>query len=672
MAALLLALLGDWGGSPIFPLYTTPQQLLNARAMAEFASASSVTAVLTLGDNFYNLGICSNGTLAPYNNSCPNTTSPLTGTAQDPRFRLGFEDVYGGGAGPPGAYPSSSPLPFYIIAGNHDALGNVSASIAYTALSPGGQWRHPDFYYRLEFSAGPNSTVEVFMVDTTICYGIWSDAQHAAQCAAQLAWLEAGLAASRAAYSIVAGHYPIWSPCSHGNTQWAIDALMPLLVRYNVTAYLSGHDHCGAFMAPPTSDASAPGADLVFLVQGMGDGCCYNESNILAIPSGSLKYLLSQGYSQGAPSGFSVLEVSGGGERAASAMSFSFYSAAGGTAALLYTSPLLLPRTPLRDNSTGAVISMAAPNYRASGLPRPSAVAPFAPYPQAVRGAEAASFDFEAAHAHAVQAGGNASEIVVWLYAPTATNATWANWFTDLRSHRANVTGVAPCSYLVDSAGAFISQMPSPAAAAQAANWTRRMNSELGLDVLPLIAASGVGMNTLIRSGNGAAAAAFIADTVAELRALGGAGYNLQLEEPGNATIKAEWEAFLGAWADALAPSTISVIIGGDCRGKDWMFMDCGDYKLLQRNHSNVRAVTEATYEKEPAAWKDFEENIVRGLGLPVAQLGLEYGPPLLNPGNGCLPLAKAAGVRTLYVWVDTPAGTANQTAWDAFGWWLA
>jgi hypothetical protein len=198
------------------------------------------------------------------------------------------------------------------------------------------------------------------------------------------------------------------------------------------------------------------------------------------------------------------------------------------------------------------------------------------------------------------------------------------------------------------------------------------MNSELGLDVLPLIAASGVGMNALIRSGNGAAAAAFIADTVAELRALGGVGYNLQLEEPGNATIKAEWEAFLGAWADALAPSTISIIVGGDCRGKDWMFMDCGDYKLLQLNHSNVRAVTEATYEKEPAAWKDFEENIVRGLGLPVAQLGLEYGPPLLNPSNGCLPLAKAAGVKALYVWVDTPAGAANQTAWDAFGWWLS
>ncbi len=173
-AALLLALLGDWGGSPIWPLYTTPEQLLCAAALAEFAAASPVSAVLTLGDNFYNLGICSNGTLAPYNNSCPNTTSPLTGTAQDPRFRLGFEDVYGGITGknllssssPP---PSSSPLPFFIIAGNHDALGNVSASIAYTALSPGGQWRHPDYYYRLEFSAGRNSTIEVFMIDTTIC-----------------------------------------------------------------------------------------------------------------------------------------------------------------------------------------------------------------------------------------------------------------------------------------------------------------------------------------------------------------------------------------------------------------------------------------------------------------------------------------------------------------------
>ena len=196
------------------------------------------------------------------------------------------------------------------------------------------------------------------------------------------------------------------------------------------------------------------------------------------------------------------------------------------------------------------------------------------------------------------------------------------------------------------------------------------MSAELGLAAIPLIAASGTGMNQLIRAGNGAAAAAFIAQTVAELDRVGGAGYNLQLEEPGSPSIKSEWVAFLGAWADALAPRTIAVIIGGDCRARDWMYMDCGDYKLLAAaNHPNLRAIAEATYVKEPAAWKDYEANLVRGLGPAVAQLGLEYGPPLLNPGNGCLPAARAAGVKTLYVWVNTPG--MNSSAWDALGWWV-
>jgi len=109
------------------------------------------------------------------------------------------------------------------------------------------------------------------------------------------------------------------------------------------------------------------------------------------------------------------------------------------------------------------------------------------------------------------------------------------------------------------------------------------MATDLGLAVVPLIAASGSGVNKLLCPGNGAAAADFIAATVAELEAVGGAGYNVQIEEPGNATIKAEWEVFLGAWADALAPRTLAIIIGGDCRARDWMYMDCGDYRLLQR-----------------------------------------------------------------------------------------
>ena len=167
-----------------------------------------------------------------------------------------------------------------------------------------------------------------------------------------------------------------------------------------------------------------------------------------------------------------------------------------------------------------------------------------------------------------------------------------------------------------------------------------------------------------------------IAASVAELVAIGGAGYNLQLEEPGSPTIKAQWLDFLGRWLDALATAggkTLAIIIGGECRARDWMFMDCGDYRLFAANASmprpNLRVITESTYEQEPAAWKGILANAVRGLGADLLQPGLEYGPPLDNPANGCHAAAKAANISTLYVWVNTPT---TQSQWDSFGSWLA
>lgn len=47
----------------------------------------------------------------------------------------------------------------------------------------------------------------------------------------------------RAEYLVVAGHHPIFSSSSHGNTKCLIQRLKPLLEKYLVTAYFSGHDH---------------------------------------------------------------------------------------------------------------------------------------------------------------------------------------------------------------------------------------------------------------------------------------------------------------------------------------------------------------------------------------------------------------------------------------------
>ena len=66
----------------------------------------------------------------------------------------------------------------------------------------------------------------------------------------------------RSDYLIVAGHHPILSAGAHGNSPCLMTKLKPLLEKYDVTAYFSGHDHnlqvswVSSFLKGFTSDFS--------------------------------------------------------------------------------------------------------------------------------------------------------------------------------------------------------------------------------------------------------------------------------------------------------------------------------------------------------------------------------------------------------------------------------
>lgn len=211
---------GDWGGVPNAPFHTA-REMANAKEIARTVQIMGADFIMSLGDNFYFTGVHD---------------------ANDKRFQETFEDVFSDRA--------LRNIPWYVLAGNHDHLGNVSAQIAYSKISK--RWNFPSLYYRLHFKIPrTNVTVAIFMLDTVTLCGNSDDfssqqpkmPRDLGVARSQLSWLKKQLAAAKEDYVLVAGHYPIWSIAEHGPTRCLVKHLRPLLVTYGVTAYLCGHDH---------------------------------------------------------------------------------------------------------------------------------------------------------------------------------------------------------------------------------------------------------------------------------------------------------------------------------------------------------------------------------------------------------------------------------------------
>ena len=100
----------------------------------------------------------------------------------------------------------------------------------------------------------------------------------------QLIWIEETLKKSKSSYIIVNGHYPIWSIAEHGPTKCLVDSLRPLLIKYNVTAYMSGHDHTFEYI----EENNYP--NLGYIVTGGAHLCDKSTEHINNIPSKWLKF----------------------------------------------------------------------------------------------------------------------------------------------------------------------------------------------------------------------------------------------------------------------------------------------------------------------------------------------------------------------------------------------
>ncbi|KAJ9448956.1 Purple acid phosphatase 4 [Diplonema papillatum] len=305
--------IGDWGGTSA-TVPTAPGEVHNGEGMALVAERlGGIVFVLALGDNMYEYG--------------------LWGNEYSPRFNATFENVF--------ADPKLQ-VPWFVIAGNHDYLGNVSAQIAYTQHSK--RWTFPAEWYsviqNLQTTSGENLTLHLIYMDTVLFTGLGSyDEENdivtapvgpadPALAVAQKEWVETELRQSTAQYVWVGGHYPVYSHCVHGPTETMELGILPLLKKYNATGFMSGHDHCMGYYQS---------SNLSFVLSGAGKECCYSPKHLDKLPAdvdvkfrmdGEMKYNDSDG-------GFTSFTV---GERN---MTVSYYNSNG---TLLYTTDPIFPR----------------------------------------------------------------------------------------------------------------------------------------------------------------------------------------------------------------------------------------------------------------------------------------------------------------------------------------
>jgi hypothetical protein len=194
--AIRVLAFGDYGTG-------SEAQKKTAAAMLEFHRKTPFDFGITLGDNFYDIGMAS---------------------PADARWKTWWEDRY-----------AAMGVKVYASLGNHDwgQADSPAAEILYSDKS--ASWKMPAPYYT--FTAG---NAQFFALDT-------NDVSEA-----QVLWLKEELDKSKAFWKIVYGHHPIYSDGEHGDNAVLIKKLLPIL-EAKADVYFVGHDHIIEHIKPSDS-----------------------------------------------------------------------------------------------------------------------------------------------------------------------------------------------------------------------------------------------------------------------------------------------------------------------------------------------------------------------------------------------------------------------------------
>jgi hypothetical protein len=133
------------------------------------------------------------------------------------------------------------------IDGNHEYIGNPQAPVDYSALNP--HWKMEARNYSFVKKIDSLTSVRFVMIDTSPFVEKYkSDPKYHSvnmqDPKKTIVWLDSVLRTSHEEWKVVVGHHPIYtSDFGQGSTYELIKYVEPLLEKYKVDLYFSGHIH---------------------------------------------------------------------------------------------------------------------------------------------------------------------------------------------------------------------------------------------------------------------------------------------------------------------------------------------------------------------------------------------------------------------------------------------
>lgn len=189
-----------------------------AEQMNTFAGklGTPLTAVLALGDNFYN-------------------------KLEPARFEPGFEQMYS---------KEHLNVPFYACLGNHDygpsydskqGRAKAEMQLEYAKANPTSRWKMPAKWYAVELPAKGQPLVKLIYLDSNNFEGALTPQEKLDQ----KRWFEAELKKeTQAKWTWVVSHFPLFSDTTKRKDNQALIKNWGAYFQENpISLYLSGHDH---------------------------------------------------------------------------------------------------------------------------------------------------------------------------------------------------------------------------------------------------------------------------------------------------------------------------------------------------------------------------------------------------------------------------------------------